>query len=254
MCFGNSFSQSVVHLLVLNKVPHFMAVVTIAVILEPVSISSPSIWYKVIGPNTMILVFWMLSFKPTFSLIDRRMLDPTKKKKKDTPCLRAKEKPQQGGRRGEITFRIKPHTHQRHSEGSNKTLCTPGDPTQTEPDLPWVSECLLWRYRSAVALQGQGLQMQQTWVWHKPSWRRLSLTPPQSCQNLHRTGETDSWRAQTKPCMHQDPGERSSDPRGDWPQTSLWVFEGLLLMCGLAVACHGDRGTSSSSPGRHVLA
>ena len=32
----------------------------------------------------------------------------------------------------------KPHTCQRCSEGSNKTLCTPGprDPTETEPDLP----------------------------------------------------------------------------------------------------------------------
>ena len=29
---------------------------------------------------------------------------------------------------------------------------------------------------------------------------------------LHRTGETDSGRAQTEPCAHQDPGERSSDP------------------------------------------
>ena len=33
---------------------------------------------------------------------------------------------------------------------------------------------------------------------------------------FHRTGETDSWRAQTKPCVHQDPGERRSDPTGDW--------------------------------------
>ena len=48
----------------------------------------------------------------------------------------AKEKPQQDGRRGEITSRIKYHTHQRHSEGSNKVLCAPGDPTETEPDLP----------------------------------------------------------------------------------------------------------------------
>ena len=39
-------------------------------------------------------------------------------------------------------FKIKPHTPQRHSEGSNETLCAPGDPTETEPDLPlsiWVS-------------------------------------------------------------------------------------------------------------------
>ena len=26
-------------------------------------------------------------------------------------------------------------------------------------------------------------------MWHKPSWRRLPLTPPQSHQNLHRTGK-----------------------------------------------------------------
>ena len=29
---------------------------------------SPSIYYEVMGPDAMILVFWMLSFKPTFSL------------------------------------------------------------------------------------------------------------------------------------------------------------------------------------------
>ena len=60
--------------------------------------------------------------------------------------------------------------------------------------------------------------MQQTWVWHKPTWRRLPLTPSQNYQNLHRTGETDSWRAQTKPCAHQDPGERSSDPTRNRPR------------------------------------
>ena len=46
-----------------------------AVILEPkkiksvtVSIVSPSICHEVIAPDAMILVFWMLSFKPAFSL------------------------------------------------------------------------------------------------------------------------------------------------------------------------------------------
>ena len=37
-------------------------------------------------------------------------------------------------------------------------------------------------------------------------------------QNLHRTRETDSWRAQTIPCAHQDPRERSSDPTRYWPR------------------------------------
>ena len=46
-----------------------------AVILEPkkiksviVSIVSPSICHEVMRPEAMILVFWMLNFKPTFSL------------------------------------------------------------------------------------------------------------------------------------------------------------------------------------------
>ena len=46
-----------------------------AVVLEPkkiksvtVSIVSPSICYEVMGLNAMIFIFWMLSFKPTFSL------------------------------------------------------------------------------------------------------------------------------------------------------------------------------------------
>ena len=46
-----------------------------AVILEPkkiksltVSFVSPSICHEVVGPDAMIFVFWMLSFKPTFSL------------------------------------------------------------------------------------------------------------------------------------------------------------------------------------------
>ena len=45
-----------------------------AVILEPpkmksdtVSTVSPSISHEVMGPDAMLLVFWMLSFKPTFS-------------------------------------------------------------------------------------------------------------------------------------------------------------------------------------------
>ena len=47
-----------------------------AVILEPKKIKSitastfpPSICHKVIGPNALILVFWILSFKPAFSTL-----------------------------------------------------------------------------------------------------------------------------------------------------------------------------------------
>ena len=44
----------------------------------------------------------------------------------DPPSPRAKENPQQDGRRGEFTFRIKPHSRQRCSEGSNKPCAHQG--------------------------------------------------------------------------------------------------------------------------------
>ena len=62
------------------------------------------------------------------------MLNPTKKKIPHIQGQRRSPSKMVGG--GEIKFRIKPHTHQRHLEGSNKTLCAPGHPTETEPDLP----------------------------------------------------------------------------------------------------------------------
>ena len=72
--------------------------------------------------------------------------------KKDTSHPRAKEKPQQDGRRGEIAFRIKPHTCQSCSECSNEP-CTPGprDHTETEPEL-----CL------GVSCRGTGQQWPAT--------------------------------------------------------------------------------------------
>ena len=35
---------------------------------DTVSTVSPSISHEVMGPDAMIFIFWMLSFKPTFSL------------------------------------------------------------------------------------------------------------------------------------------------------------------------------------------
>ena len=170
------------------------------------------------------------------------------------------------GRRGKIAFRIKPHTHQRCSEGSNKTLYAPGprDPTKTEPGLPlsvWVSPA---EAGSAVAChRGSGCSRPERYsVWHKSSWRRSPSVPPQSHRaDNPQTGEqlyqrnsctvakvlgpttdfptwesgkgtenpgnltvkssgicyrtstgTGTWRAQTKPCVHQNPGERSCNP------------------------------------------
>ena len=64
--------------------------------------------------------------------------------------------------------------------------------------------------------------------------------------------ETPIWKGTNKIlCV---PGPRGKE---QWPykrlnQTYLWVFESLLQKHGSAVIHHGDRGTSSNSPGRYL--
>ena len=64
-----------------------------------------------------LLLQELQNYNSLLKTIDRRMLDPTKK---DTSCPGTKNKPQKDGRKGEITFRIKPQTCQRCSEDSSK--------------------------------------------------------------------------------------------------------------------------------------
>ena len=73
-------------------------------------------------------------------------------------------------------FRIKPHSHQRCSEGS-KNPCAhqdPGTPQSLRQNCIWASSVEV-RVGGGL-LQGQRLWVQQTWVWHKPTWRRFPLT------------------------------------------------------------------------------
>ena len=74
-------------------------------------------------------------------------------------------------------FKIKYHTCQRCSEGTNKTSCTPG-PRERSSDLTrdWARpacECLQWGHRSAVARlgdRGSGCsRLGRHGVWQKSS-------------------------------------------------------------------------------------
>ena len=84
-------------------------------------------------------------------------------------------------RRGKITFRIKPHTHQRRSEDSDKTSCATGcrDPQRLSQTCFRVFECLVQRHGPAVACHGDRhsgcSRPGSPSVWHQPSWRKLPL-------------------------------------------------------------------------------
>ena len=138
--------------------------------------------------------------------INRKMLDPPKK---DIPHPRAKEKPQQDSRRGEFTFRIKPHTRQRHSKGSIKPWAhqDPEFPQRLSQNCVWVSPAEVW-VRSRL-LQGQGLWVQkQTLEWHK---QKLVHTRTQE-----KGAETPQ---ETEPDLHESVQKAPAE---------LWVGSGLL--------------------------
>ena len=80
--------------------------------------------------------------------------------------------------------------------------------------------------RPHIGLPNLGIQ-QRDWV----SLGNLALKSIRIwLQNFHRPrGNRDSWRVQTKPCAHQDPGKRSSDPTRNWTRPAyecLRVFWG----------------------------
>ena len=79
-----------------------------------------------------------------------------------------------------------------------------------------------WTAAGAGALGTADLGMAQALL------EEIAINPTiKSHQNLHRTGETDTWMAQTKPCVHQDQGERSSDPQETDPDLPVSVQESL---------------------------
>ena len=93
----------------------------------------------------------------------------------DTPRPGAKGKPQKNGRRGEITFRIKPHTHQRPQRAQIYPVCT----RTQRPHRDWdrtVFACLLRRWGQQRTAAGPHKRLTQTCLWVSRSlWRRRGL-------------------------------------------------------------------------------
>ena len=92
--------------------------------------------------------------------------------------------------------------------------------------------------------QGQGLLVQQTWVWHKPSWGRLPFTPPQTTRPYTGLGkQTLGAHRQNLVCTRtQEKG--AVTPQETDPDLPMSV-QSLLWRCGSLVACWRVGGSSA---------
>ena len=146
-----------------------------AVILEPkkiksvpVSIVSPSICHEVMGPDAMRFVFWILSFSQVFhsplSLSSRGSSIPLHFLPLGWHHLHIW---------GYWYFSwqswLQPVLHS--CLAFHKMYSVPQRLRQNCVSVSPVEVQV-----SSGLPQGQGLWVQQTWVWHKPSWRRSPLT------------------------------------------------------------------------------
>ena len=93
--------------------------------------------------------------------------------------------------------------------------------------LPTMWKTQVWSLGQEDPLENEMATHSSTLAWKIP-WTekpgRLQSMGSQKVRHdwatslLHRNGETDSGRAQTEHCVHQDPGERSSDPTETSPR------------------------------------
>ena len=96
-----------------------------------------------------------------------------------------------------------------------QTLSTQGntDSKETETELCLSVSCggtgQQWTATGAGALGAADLGVALTLL------EEVAINSTIELPDLTQHWETDSWRAQTEPCVHQDPGERSSDPTKD---------------------------------------
>ena len=145
--------------------------------------------------NSKITTHW-------WTTIDRRCWIPPRE---DTAQPRVKKKPRQDGRRDKIMFRVTPHSCQRHSEGSNKTLCFEPGPRDPRDWTRPVFECLL----------------NQTCVWVSPE--------PDLCLSV--------WTRPVLECLNQtcvwvSPGEAWVSSGLPWGQGSGCSYLGHTA-CGV---------------------
>ena len=129
--------------------------------------------------------------------------------------------------------------------GLKQALCSPGpsDPTETETELCLNVSCKGTGQQGtdagAEALGAGDLGTAYAFL------EKVTINPTIDLPELTQDWETDSWRAQIKPCGHHDPQQRSSDSTETDPDLHVSVQESPVEAW--LVACHRFGGTACNS-------
>ena len=152
----------------------------------PVSTVSPSIWHEMTGPNAMIFIFWMLSFKPAFSLSSFTFI-----KRLFSSCLLPAIRVVSSGYLRLLIFLLAISTNQ-----------------LTNPQL------LFWAWLYCLTLTLLPVHTNSflpQWLWDKVLMEGLALMLPLPCL----TGSTDDQT--TIPCEVERGSREIAMPRGHYP-------------------------------------
>ena len=152
-----------------------------------------------------------------------------------------------------IVFKIKP-TPTRDAQRTQNRPCTHQDPEipQRLNQCAWVSPAEV--QVSSGLLQGQGLWIQQTWVWHKPSWR-LPFTHNRGTRTYTGLGNR-LLEGTNKTLCAPGPWRKEQWLHRRLTQNCPWVLRSLQQRRGSAVACYrvGESACMGQPEGgRHFL-
>ena len=98
--------------------------------------------------------------------------------------------------------------------------CMP-NPQRLSQNCVWVSPVEV--QVSSGLPQGQGLWVQQTWVWHKPSWRRSLLTSHRTTRTYTGLGKHTLGRHKEKLVHTRTQEKGAMTPQGTDPDMPMSV-------------------------------
>ena len=110
----------------------------------------------------------------------------------------------------------------------------PETPQRLRQNCVWVSPEEV--QASSGLPQGQGLWVQQTWVWHKPSWRRSPLTHHRAARTY--TGLENRLCEGTKnPVITRTQEKGALTPQETNPDLPVSVQESLAEVWSMVACC-----------------